>query len=350
MSERLQRDVDSELGSSVPRMPRSLRAWLVAVRAPLAWLPYALVPLALAAAPALAWQRWFERTTEHRATDAGLLSALDETFRFDHREGLADLAASTSAAGAWLALAALLAGCACAGAALALLIEPRGPRALARALTGAASTWACFVRVALLEIALLAFAGWLLYGLPWRVLVLEVLCGLPGGDPQGFGSEASAVRAAWCQDGLAAAWYAATSLWAVHVRTRVALGDSRVVLATGARAAGFLLRRPLRAVLPAALVGLAQFAAVFALGAFANARNHHFELDGAGVQIAVLAACSVSAIAIGAIGRVAQYALAVELVREYVPSLAAPRDLPVGVGAPGGPQYPIDGDEFGVSV
>ncbi|TAJ20858.1 MAG: hypothetical protein EPO68_05710 [Planctomycetota bacterium] len=344
------RDVEVESALPAPRMPRSLRALLQALRTPCAWLPFALVPLVLALGPALAWTRWFQRTTEHRATDARLLPALDETFRFDHRASLGELAASTGAGGAWLALVALLAGCACAGGALALLVEPRGPRALARSAAGAASTWFCFVRVALLEIALLALAGWLLYGMPWRVLVLEILCGLPNGDPQEFASEASAVHIGWLADGLSAACFAAATLWAVHVRTRVVLGDSRSVLVTGARAAGFLLRHPLRAVLPALAIGIAQIIAVFALGAFANARNHHFALDGAGMQIAVLAACTLLALAIGAIARVAQYALAVELVRELVPMLASPRTPPAGVGAPGGPQYPIDGDEFGVSV
>lgn len=350
MIERSPAELELEGASAAPRMPRSLRALLVALRTPLAWLPFALLPLALAAAPALAWMRWFERTTEHRATDAQLLPALDETFRFDHRDAIGDLAASTGTSGAWLALVALLAGCACAAAALALLVEPRGPRACARALAGVAANGFCFVRLALLEIALLALAGWLLYGMPWRVLVLEILCGLPGGDPQAFASEASAVHAGWWADGLSALCFAATSLWAIHVRTRVALGDSRSVFVSGARAAAFLLRHPLRAVVPAAVLASAQLVALLGIGAFANARNHHFALEGAGAQIAVLAACSLVALLVAAIGRVAQYALAVELVRELVPRLAAPRDLPIGVGAPGGPQYPIGGDEFGVSV
>jgi hypothetical protein len=350
MRNRLDDAADEDGAFAAPRMPRSLRALLVALRTPCAWLPFAIVPVALAAVPALAWSRWFARASQSRATDAQLLPALDETFRFDHRAGIADLAASSGATGAWLALIALLLGCACAGGALALLVEPRGPRALARFAAGAADKWPCFVRIALLEIALLALAGWLLHGMPWRVLVLEVLCGLPGGDPQEFASEASAVRIGWLRDGLTALCFAAATLWAVHTRTRVALGDSRSALTTGARAAWLLLRRPLRTLLPAAVIALAQVVAVCALGAFANARNHHFAVEGAAAQIAVLATCTLLALAIGAITRVAQYALAAELVRELVPMLASPDAPPAGVGAPGGPQYPIDGDEFGVSV
>ncbi|MBM3975513.1 MAG: hypothetical protein FJ299_00810 [Planctomycetes bacterium] len=349
MSERTASSAAEER-QQAPRIPRSLSALARSMRLPGAWIPFALVPLALALAPALGWIRWFESPAAQRYSETELLPALDETFRFDHRLDLADLAASTGALGAWLALLAVLLGCACAGGALALLAAPAGERSIARWATGATQTWWRFVRVVLVELALLAALGWLLYGLPWRVLVLELWCGLPGGDPQEFASEASAVRIGWLRDGLYALGFAGIGLAAVHARTRIALGDSRSAFVASARSAWFLLRHPLRAVLPAALLGGAHVFAVFALGAFSNARNHAFETEGAGFQIGVLLVCTLLAILIGAIARVAQYALALELLPEFEPRLASTRDWPPAVGAPGGAQYPIDGDEFGVSV
>jgi hypothetical protein len=350
MSERAATSPEVAERMQAPRIPRSLRACARASRLFQAWIPFALVPLALALAPALGWAQWFERSSTQRYSETELLPALDETFRFDHRQDLADLAASTGALGAWLALLAVLLGCACAGGALALLGAPAEERSIARWATGAAQTWWRFVRVALVELVLLGALGWLLYGLPWRVLVLELWCGLPGGDPQEFASEASAVRIGWLRDGLYALGFSGIGLAAVHARTRMALGDSRSALVASARAAWFLFRHPLRATLPAALIGGAQVLAVFALGAFSNARNHAFEFDGAGVQIGVLLACTLLAIVIGAIARVTQYALALELLPELEPRLASPREWPPALGAPGGAQYPIDGDEFGVSV
>jgi hypothetical protein len=334
----------------VPAVPLFLRAAGRALAAPIAWLAFAIGPLLLALGPAFAWGNWFSRATAHRATDAQLIAQLDETFRFDHRAALGELSASVGAFGAVLAFLAALLGCFCAGGTLELFTSAAGESPLRRFCSGGASLFLRFARIALLQIAVLALAGWVLYGLPWQKLVLELCCGLPGGDPQEFASEASAVHAVWVQDGLYALVFACTSLWAAHTRARVALRETRSACIAGLRTCWLLLRHPLRIGLPAASIALLQVLAVAAIGAFANARNHHFELDGAGWQIGVLLVCTIAAILVTALARVAQYALAVELVRELVPPLAPQSAWPNAAGGPGGPQYPIGGDEFGVSV
>jgi hypothetical protein len=238
----------------------------------------------------------------------------------------------------------------CAGGWLTVLLEPTHGHSLQRFCSGGARFWWRYLRVALISLLLLSFCGWILYGMPWQKFVLEFGFGLRGGRLEELSSESKAVAIGWVQDGAYALLFGLVLTWGDYTRTRLALQDASSAVWAGLCSSWLLLRHPLRSLRPAALLLVVEVAFVALVGAVSDDRNQHMQSDAGRPQVALLFALGVLALAWRAIVRGARYAAAVEISRELVPPTSKPDPWAEGVGAPGGPQYPIDGDEFGVSV
>ena len=117
----------------------------------------------------------------------------------------------------------------------------------------------------LLTLLALAFVSWLSFGWPWKAS-LHFLVGAEDGDLEVLRSEWSAVLVGWFQAGLHAALFALVLAWGDYTRTRLALNDTRSALWAGLQSAVLLVRHPLRALRPLALILAVEVAFVTLVG------------------------------------------------------------------------------------
>lgn len=316
-------------------------------RTPL-WIAVTFFTCLLALAAALPWASWFHGAIGNRYPPGSLLTSLDETFWFDQRTTRTALEEATGAAGAVLAFLAVLMGVFTAGGWLQVFLQRTEGHSLRRFFHGGSRYFFRFLRVLVLTLLSLQLAGFLFYGAPWKWIVHDLLLGVSG--LQELDSELTARQVTWLQDGL---FLLATGLilsWGDYTRTRLALHDGVSALWAGLCTWVTLFAHPLRSLRPLLLLWLCELVVLW--GALQLARVLEARIDTPGDWLPLLALTLVgpAAIAWRCVVRGARYAAALEVCGELVRAPRRPDPWKEAVGGPGGPQYPIGGDEYGVSL
>lgn len=338
---------DDVTSSGRPIFLRALRS--AVVRVPL-WMLCWFVPFLLALVLTLPWLTWFDSTLENRYGVGSVLGSMDETFRFDHREGLSALRAYGGRAAAFLALFVMLVGVFSAGGWLQVFLERTSGHSVRRFLWGGARYFWRFARVWILSLLLLAGFAWLLHGWPWKT-VLEILTGGKDGNLEVVESELTAVYIGWFQAGLFAGFVALILCWGDYTRTRLALHNTRSALWAGLCTAFLILLHPVRTLRPFVSLFVLELLIVFGIGTLSWGVNTGLGVDSSWTAVLVLLLVGQAAIMWQTISRAARYAAAVQISRQLVPPLSQPDPWASRVGGPGGPQYPIDDtDDYGVSI
>jgi hypothetical protein len=331
----------------------SLDALRAALGRPAIWLTILVFEVVLALGPALAWFAWMSDETAHRYAPGSLVSNLGATFRFDHRAGLDALGDATGQFGAGLALLAMLAGCFCGGGWLQVFLERTHGESVRRFFHGGARWFWRFVRLLLLTLVVLTVCGWLVFGTPWNTLVLQLGMGVPAADVgrlETLGSEQTVVILTFVQTALHALLVSLVLLWGDYTRTRLALHDTNSAVWSGLASAWTIARHPVRTLRPHfVLFGLEVFL-VTGLGFFARSVEGDLVRGGRPWTTAVLCATVVAALVWRVILRGARYHAAVQVSREIVRPISRPDPWKKTLGGPGGPRYPIGGDEYTVSI
>jgi hypothetical protein len=331
----------------------SLEALRAALGRPSIWLTILLVEILLAIGPALAWFAWMSDATAHRYAPGSLLSNLGANFRFDHREDIAALGSATGQMGAVLALAAMLTGCFFAGGWLQAFLERTHGESVRRFFYGGARWFWRFVRLLLLTLCLLAVCGWLVYGTPWNHLVLHLFFDVPASDYarlETLDSEQTVVTLRFVQSALHALLVALVLFWGDYTRTRLALHDTYSAVWAGLVTAWTLVRYPIRTLRPHVVLFALELFLVTGLGFFARSVEGDIVRGANPWATAVLCATVIAALVWRVILRGARYHAAVQVSREIVRPIARPDPWKKTLGGPGGPRYPIGGDEYAVSM
>jgi hypothetical protein len=307
----------------------------------------------LALAPALAWLAWLRGATAQRYEPGVLFSNLGTNFRFDQRDELTSLAGATGELGALLVLGSILLGCFAAGGWLQVFLERTQGESVRRFCYGGARYFWRFARLAVLSLLVLAFVGWLAFGAPWNRLVLELGYGVPRADwaqLETLESERTVVLLGFAQSGLHALLVGLVFVWGDYTRTRLALHDTSSALWAGLATAWTLARHPLRTLRPHAALFLAEAALVVGLGLFARSVEGGLVREERPWGVAVLCATLLAALVWRVILRGARYHAAIAVSRAIVRPLSRPDPWKGTIGGPGGPRYPLGGDEYSVSL
>lgn len=344
---------EPEPGPSAPARFVALEALRVTVGRPPVWLLILSIECLLALPAALAWHGFMTTATEHHYAPGTLFANLPENFRFDHRGEIGDLNASISRAGAVIALLAMLSGCFFAGGWLQVFLERTRGESIKRFFFGGARYFWRFFRLLLLSLSLLALLGWIVYGMPWNRLVLGWMFDVPAhafGSLETLSSETIAFRLRFTQSALYALGFGLVLTWGDYTRTRLALHDTNSAVWAGICTAWTLVRHPIKTLRP--MIGLAAIEAgiVLVLGWLARTVEADAVRTAEPLTVAVLFATAQFALLFRVILRGARYHAAVQVSREVVRPIARPDPWKESIGGPGGPRYPIGGDEFSVSM
>ena len=282
-------------------------------------------------------------------------TGLGAVFRQDHAEGLAQLNSSVASGGAVLALIALLFGVFAAGGWLQVTFEQPERQTLRRFGFGGARYFGRMLRVALLTLAALGLVHWLLYGDPWKRLVLGWIMEVPEGDwgrLETLDSEQTVVQLGWLQDGLAAIGFMKVMAWVIYTRTRLVLRDSRSVLIAAVATWWMMIKHPVQTTRPLALLLLLE--AIFVVGVLGwwhGRLETGFDADPTFWRLAAIGGVGQLAIIWRQITRGAYYHCAGRVSQALVaPPDTHPDPWSGTIGGPGGPQYPVDDDGYHVSV
>lgn len=335
-----------------PELPRwiFLHALRVTLGRTPVWAVAAGVMVLLAAASALPWLAYYRATIDQAYEPGSLLAGFDETFRFDHRELRGSADAAASGLGGVLALAAMLFGVFGAGGWLQVFLEHTQGESVRRFFFGGARFFFRFLRVWLLTLALLQLLGWLLYGAPWEWLVLDVFFGLAKPDLHELASEATARRIVFAQDGLFFFGTALLLAWGDLTRTRLAAHGTRSAVWAGLCTIALIVARPLRSLRPLALIWIVEAALLWIAWELTEELDSWLSPESSAWPVVGLFAIGL-AIHVGrTITRAARYSACVLVTRDNVRPLPRPDPWKHSIGGPGGPRYPIDGDEYGVSL
>ncbi len=330
------------IGAALARVP----LWLVT------WAALSLLALAVA----LPWYHWYADASANRLAPGEGVYNLSQVFRFDHAVGLGAMGDATARLAVILGFAATLLGVFAAGGWLQVILERTRGTSLRRFLYGGARYFWRFFRVWILVMLALSLLHWVTHGLPWERFVLAGLKGVPEvdwGTLESLDTELEARKLAWLQDGLAALGFLLVMIWAVFIRTRLALHDTRSVLWAGACTFGSLLARPIKMLRPMVLLYLAEFLIVSVLfGRLTRFIDAGIEGDPTQWRILALLGMGSLALAMREILFGARYHAAVRVSQETIHRPDSRPDPWRAIGGPGGPQYPVDygGDEYGVSM
>ncbi|MCC7013306.1 MAG: hypothetical protein IT454_12145 [Planctomycetes bacterium] len=337
---------------SEPELPRwiFLHSLRVTIGRTPVWLSAASLIGVLALAQALPWFAYYDSVMSASFERGALLRELSETFRFDTRDERAPLEASTRALGAVLALLAMLIGAFSAGGWLQVFLEHTQGESVRRFFYGGARFFFRFVRVLLFTLFWLCVLGWLVYGRPWEWLVLENVCGLAKPDLELFESEGSVRTVGLVQDGVYALGFGCVMVWGDYTRTRLAVHGTRSAVWAGLCTIALLVVHPIRSLRPLLLLSLVELG-VLAIGWFlAGLIGRSIDADSSLWPVLGLVAVGLGAHLWRSITRGARYSACVLTTRDVVRPLARPDPWKRSVGGPGGPRYPIDGDEYGVAL
>jgi hypothetical protein len=333
------------------RPPIALRALGAASKRPPIWILCALAPLALALPVGLLWGRWFHDAISHRYAPGTLVAEIEQSFRVDHRIELEALAAAGGALGAGLALVAMVFGAFAAGGWLQVFLEPTHGHSVLQFFLGGARYFWRFVRVLLVTLVFLSLARWLLYGAPWQTVVLDGTLGLEGEDLGRLESEWTAAWVGWIQDGLFASCFALLLIAGVYVRTRMAMQNTQSAVWAWLCSLWMLAAHPVRALRPVLFLALIEAVFLVAVARSGRALDQAIGPSSGPGAVAALLGLNVAVLLARSIARGAHYHAAAEVSRDLVPPHVDP-DLWArrSAGAPGGPQYPIGGDEYEVAI
>jgi hypothetical protein len=317
------------------------------------WLLVWLMQVAAALLPAAAFHAWFRDASAHRYAPGSLFANLDGTFRTDHARALGLLDATNARTGALLAVFAVVVSAFCAGGWLQVFLDPSRGGSLRRFFFGGSRYLGRFLRLALLTLLVLALWSWVVYGPPWQRLVLGLGLGVPEADWKDLatvGSEAAAVRLFWLQDGVFALLFGLTLVWGDFTRTRLALHDTSSTVWAGLCSLFTLLRHPIRTLRPMLALLLVELLVVVAAGVVASTIEdemfEHPELLGTGFLLLIGQLVLMSRIVV----RGARYHAAIRVSRDVVRPIARPDPWRKSIGGPGGPRYPLDGDDDVTSI
>ena len=335
--------------------PRSvlLDALRGAVSRPPVWASIVLVQALIALAPALMVQDWLRDALGSGYQAGSQYADLDALFRQDHRAGLSALDSTVNVLGAWLGLLVILLGCFTAGGWLQVYLQRTEGESFRRFCFGGARWFWRFVRVAGVSLVCMGLVTWLVRGAAWNHVVLSGLLGIPSHDWSSFetlGSEATAWKIRLVQDVVHALGVALVLAWGDWTRTRMALLDTHSALWASLCTLWTMARHPWRTLGTSATFLVVEAALVWMLGLLARS------LDGAVLRtaewwpVAVLALLTLAVLAVRVIVRGARYHAAVQISRQVVTPIARPDPWKDTVGGPGGPRYPIGGDDHLVQI
>jgi len=318
-------------------------------RAPL-WLLTATFTLLLALVAATPWLAELRQLMGQRYAPGTLIHGLDEVFRFDTRVARSALEAGTRASGAALALVAMLAGVFTAGGWLQVFLERTEGHSLRRFFYGGARYFFRFLRVLFLTLLTLHLFGWLLYGKPWDMLVHGLLFGAPDGKLEVLASESTVRKLGWVQDGLYLVLFALILVWGTYTRTRLALHDTTSVVWAGLCSWAMLVVHPVRTLRPMVMLLALEVVVLLGLGWLTQRAQASLGPPGYWTPVLALFALTLLAILWRSVVRGAAYHAALSVSARIVRPLARPDPWSESFGGPGGPRYPLGGDEYGVSI
>ena len=325
-----------------------LRALNVAIgRTPL-WLTAGAMTSLLALVVSLPWFGFFTDALDHRYEPGSLLGGLDETFRFDHRGPLDVLAEGTRSAAAVAALIAMLVGAFTAGGWLQVFLERTEGQSVRRFFFGGSRYFFRFFRVLLLTLLSLHLVGFVVYGLPWDFLVNQLLLGVSDGDLEALTSELYALRAGYAQDGLYLLLVVLVLVWGDYTRTRLALHDTSSAVWAGLCTWATLIVHPIRTLRPVFLLWIAETTVLGAAWLVSGRLETTLAADRTWLPLLLVALLGQLALFWRTIVRGARYSAAVQVSHQLIRPLPRPDPWKHTIGGPGGPRYPIDGDEYGV--
>lgn len=335
-----------------PELPRwiFLHALRVTIGRTSVWAVAASLIALLAFAQALPWLGWFDRAIGAAYAPGELLVELEENFRFDLRASRAALDASTQSAGGALALLAMLIGAFSAGGWLQVFLERTEGESVRKFFYGGARFFLRFVRVLVVTLLVLQLLRWVLHGRPWEWLVLEKLCGLSKPDMELFESEQHARTVELAQTFLHALGFALVMAWADFTRTRLAVHGTRSAVWAGLCTAGAMCLHPVRMLRPLALLLAIEVLALTLAAALLAQLEGSLGADSSAWTLVAFVTTSLGVHIARTIVRGARYSACVLATRDVVRPLSRPDPWKRSVGGPGGPRYPIDGDEYAVSM
>lgn len=344
-----------ESGNLVPnKRPVTLEALRVSFGRPAVWLTtwfcMALVVLCLS----LPWIGWFADALGRYAPQSEFYS-LSNIFRFDQAGELSTLRDTTRSAAAGVSFIALFLGVFAAGGWLQVILERTHGQSLRRFFLGGARYFWRFFRLLLLSLLVLHVLGWIFYEWPWKTLVLGGIMGVPEGDYDALetlSSERTVVNLGFLRDGLYVLGFAATLVWGIYTRTRIALNDTSSVLVSGIAALYTLVRHPIMTLRPMILLALLETGVLIGLGLLVGMFQSGLAEESSLVTVLILFGLGQLGLMIREAMRGAGYCAAVRVSQDLV--VPDREDQWEGsIGGPGGPRYPIGDDaddQYGVSM
>lgn len=341
------------LSAGASSRPVWLEALRVALGRPPIWLVAWALEASLAIAPALLLHAWLTDAISHRYEPGSLFRDLGEPFRFDHRAQSELLDGTTGRLGSVLVLLAVLVGIFSAGGWLQVFLEPTRGHSLQRFFLGGARYFWRFFRLGIATLLLLSLLTWLVRGPAWNTIGLEWILGVPANDArrlETLSSERTAILVRAGQETIYALGFVLVLAWGDYSRTRLALHDTSSAMWAGVCTAFSMLRHPVKTLRP--MVGLLLVESALVLAAGLLARSIEGEV-GRGVGLGGVAAL----LGIGQLAllwrivlRGSRYHAAIQVSRDVVLPIARPDPWRASLGPPGGPRYPLGGDEFGMSL
>jgi hypothetical protein len=334
-----------------PELPRwiFLHALRTTIGRTPVWAIVAAVTMLFAAAATLPWLAHYRAVIDQGYEPGSLRVDLDETFRADHRSLTAAVREMTSSLGGLLALAAALFGVFTAGGWLQVFLEHTQGESVRKFFYGGARFFFRFVRVWLLTLLVLHVLGWLCFGAPWEWFV-ERMYDLPKYDLQLLPSEALARRLVLGRDFVHFVGVMLVFAWSDLTRTRLAAHGTRSAVWAGLCTIGLLVLHPLRSLRPLILITLVEAFAVWLAGEVTAKLGDALTAESGAGMIVAMCAVGVAVFLVRTITRGARYSACVLVTRDNVRPLARPDPWKHSIGGPGGPRYPIDGDEYGVAL
>lgn len=345
--------IEPQPATPMPARFTALEALRITLGRPPVWLLILSIECLLALPVALAFHGFMTGALDHHYEPGSLFANLDANFRFDQRQEIENLNATTAVIGSVLALFSMLIGCFCAGGWLQVFLERTRGESLRRFFFGGARYFWRFFRLMLLSLATLALIGWVVYGPPWNRLVLHWILGVPESD---FGaletlrSEATLAKLRFTQSALYAGAFGLVLTWGDYTRTRLALHDTSSAVWAGLCAWWTILRHPVKTLRPMLGLFAIELAIVLVLGWLSRSIESDIVRRPEIVGVGILFAAAQFALLWRVILRGARYHAAVQVSREVVRPIARPDPWKESIGGPGGPRYPIGGDEFSVSM
>ena len=337
---------------AAPR-PVWLEALRVALGRPPVWLVAWALEAALAIAPALVLQAWMTDAIGHRYEPGSLFRDLGEPFRTDHRTQTELLDATTGRLGSLLVLLSVLVGIFTAGGWLQVFLEPTRGHSLQRFFLGGARYFWRFFRLAIVTVLLLSLLTWIVRGPAWDRIGLEWILGVPADDVrrlETLSSERTAFLARGVQELVYAIGFALVLAWGDYSRARLALHDTSSAVWAGACTAFSIARHPVKTLRPMLGLLLVEGALVLAAGLFARSIEAEVGRSAGLGGVAALLGIGQLVLLWRIVLRGSRYHAAIQVSRDVVLPIARPDPWRASLGPPGGPRYPLGGDEFGMSL